>query len=95
MRKLLANRVHSLSARFIGLEVDAKSSSGYARELNEEERRLEQTVLASHVAQAECGNHRTAIPGRDAPKLIFPEAVERMTGAMMWTWRHPLGATAS
>ncbi len=78
VRKATREQVHSLGARFIGLEVDAESSGGYARELTEEERQLEQAMLADHIAQAEIVVTTAAIPGRDAPKLIFRDAVERM-----------------
>ncbi len=35
-------------------------------------------MLADHIAQAEIVVTTAAIPGRDAPKLIFRDAVERM-----------------
>ncbi len=78
VRKATREQVQSLGARFIGLEVDAESSGGYARELSDEERQQEQAMLADHISQAEIVVTTAAIPGRDAPKLIFREAVERM-----------------
>jgi len=78
VRKATAEQVKSLGARFVGLEVDATADGGYARELTAEERETEKSMLADHIASAEVVITTAAIPGRDAPKLIFKEAVERM-----------------
>jgi NAD(P) transhydrogenase subunit alpha len=78
VRKATAEQVKSLGARFVGLEVDAQTEGGYARELTADEREIEQAMLADHVAQAEVVITTASIPGRDAPRLIFTEAVERM-----------------
>lgn len=78
VRKATREQVQSLGARFIGLEVDAEGAGGYARELTPEEHEREQALLADHIAQAEIVVTTAAIPGRDAPKLIFRDAVERM-----------------
>lgn len=78
VRRATREQVQSLGGRFIALEVDAEEEGGYARQLTEEEQAQERALLADHVAQADVVITTAAIPGRDAPKLIFRDAVERM-----------------
>jgi len=71
--------VHSLGAKFIALELsEAEAAGGYARALTEEEKALERGLLADHVASADVVISTAAIPGRDAPRLIFKDMVDRM-----------------
>lgn len=78
VRKATREQVQSLGGRFIALEVDAEAEGGYARQLTAEEEAQERALLADHIAQAEVVITTAAIPGRDAPKLVFQDAVERM-----------------
>lgn len=78
VRRATREQVQSLGGRFIALEVDAEAEGGYARQLTPEEEEQERALLADHIAQAEVVISTAAIPGRDAPKLIFQDAVERM-----------------
>ncbi|NLT35833.1 MAG: Re/Si-specific NAD(P)(+) transhydrogenase subunit alpha [Gaiellales bacterium] len=78
VRRATREQVQSLGGRFVALEVDAEAEGGYARQLTPEEEEQERALLADHIAQAEVVISTAAIPGRDAPKLIFQDAVERM-----------------
>ncbi len=79
VRQATAEQVQSLGARFVscGIE-DAEAAGGYARALTEEEKCRQRDVLADHVAAADVVITTAAIPGRDAPKLIFKDMVDRM-----------------
>lgn len=78
VRQATAEQVRSLGARFISCEIEAQAAGGYARELTEEEACRQRDVLADHVAAADVVITTAAIPGRDAPKLVFADMVERM-----------------
>ena len=79
VRRAAAEQVLSLGAKFIALELpDAEASGGYARALTDEEKVQERALLADHVASADAVVTTAAIPGRDAPKLIFKDMVARM-----------------
>jgi NAD(P) transhydrogenase subunit alpha len=56
----------------------AEGSGGYARELNEEEKKLQAEALAKVVADSDAVISTAAIPGRPAPKIITAAMVEKM-----------------
>ncbi len=78
VRAAAKEQVQSLGAKFIELEVKAEGSGGYARELTEEEKRLQQEVLARHIAKADVVISTAAVPGRPSPKIITQAMVEGM-----------------
>jgi H+-translocating NAD(P) transhydrogenase subunit alpha len=79
VRRATSEQVQSLGAKFIALDLeDAEATGGYARALTEEEKVRERQMLADHVAAADVVVSTAAIPGRDAPRLIFADMVARM-----------------
>ena len=68
----------SLGAKFVALDIKAAGSGGYARELTDEERRLQQEHLGKHIAKADVVITTAAIPGRASPRIITKEMVEAM-----------------
>ena len=78
VRSATKEQVKSLGAKFIETGVSAEGQGGYARELTAEEKAQQQQVLEQRIAAADAVITTAAIPGRPAPRIIRPEAVERM-----------------
>jgi NAD(P) transhydrogenase subunit alpha len=79
VRRATKEQVQSLGGKFIALELeDAEAAGGYARALTEEEKVRERELLAEHIAAADIVVSTAAIPGREAPKLIFKDMVAHM-----------------
>ncbi len=78
VRKAAAEQALSLGAKVIELPISAEGEGGYARELTEEEKRLQQEALAKEVGQMDAVITTAQIPGRKAPILITQAMVERM-----------------
>ncbi|MGH8582430.1 MAG: Re/Si-specific NAD(P)(+) transhydrogenase subunit alpha [Gammaproteobacteria bacterium] len=78
VRPATKEQVQSLGAKFLGLDIKADASGGYARELSEEEKRLQQDMLAKHIAQADAVITTAAVPGRPAPRIITIAMIEAM-----------------
>jgi NAD(P) transhydrogenase subunit alpha len=78
VRRATREQVQSVGGRFIELPIDAESEGGYARELTDEERSLQQDALAEHIAAADAVITTAAVPGKPAPKLISASLVGRM-----------------
>ncbi|MGD2076673.1 MAG: Re/Si-specific NAD(P)(+) transhydrogenase subunit alpha [Gammaproteobacteria bacterium] len=78
VRSATREQVQSLGAKFVDTGVSAEGSGGYARELTDEEKRQQQTVLEEHIAEADAVITTAAIPGRPAPKIISQQVVEQM-----------------
>lgn len=78
IRAAAKEQVESLGAKLIDTGVDASGAGGYARELTEEEKAKQATVLARHVAAAHVVISTAAIPGRPAPRIITRAMVEGM-----------------
>ncbi len=82
IRSAAKEQVQSLGARFVELDVgieNGEGSGGYARELTEEERRLQQEKLSEIMKQQDIIITTAAVPGRPAPKLISAETVRGMS----------------
>ncbi len=78
-RPVVKEQVESLGASFLEIEVSGgETSGGYATQLSEEQHRLEQELIATHVAQSDAVVTTAAIPGKKAPVLITAEAVRAM-----------------
>ena len=78
VRGATREQVHSLGAKFVDTGVSAEGSGGYARELTDEEKQRQQTVLDEHIAAADAVITTAAVPGRPAPKIIRTAVVEQM-----------------
>jgi NAD(P) transhydrogenase subunit alpha len=78
VRAATREQVQSLGAKFVDTGISAEGSGGYARELTEEEKAKQASILADHVAAADIVITTAAIPGRTAPRIIDAETVGRM-----------------
>ena len=78
VRSATREQVESLGAKFVDTGVSADGSGGYARELTDEEKQMQQEALERHIAKADVVVTTAAIPGRPAPKIIRAEAVANM-----------------
>ncbi len=84
VRSATREQVESLGGKFIDTGVSADGEGGYARELTDEEKQQQQTVLAKHIAMADVIISTAAIPGRPSPKIITQAMVDDMkTGAVI------------
>lgn len=78
-RPVVKEQVESLGASFLEIEVEGgETAGGYATELSEEQHRLEQELIAEHVAESDVVITTAAIPGRRAPVLVTEESVRSM-----------------
>ena len=78
VRSATREQVESLGARFVDTGVSADGAGGYARELTDEEKQKQQSVLETHIATADVVITTAAIPGRPSPKIISKAVVEQM-----------------
>ncbi|MER3480128.1 MAG: NAD(P)(+) transhydrogenase (Re/Si-specific) subunit alpha [Meiothermus sp.] len=78
VRKAAAEQALSLGAKVIQLPISAEGEGGYARELSEEEGRIQQEALAKEVGGMDAVITTAQIPGRKAPVLLTKEMVARM-----------------
>ena len=78
VRREAGEQVRSLGAKFLELEIDAKGSGGYARELTAEEKVKQQALVSQAVADADVAITTANVPGRKAPRLIDKDMVGRM-----------------
>src|SRR5450830_64339 len=68
----------SRGASFVDTGVDARGHGGYARALNDAEKKQVDSVLSEHIRQADLIITTAAIPGKPSPKLISHEQVKAM-----------------
>jgi NAD(P) transhydrogenase subunit alpha len=81
VRPVVKEQVESLGAKFVMLEqgaIEAAGAGGYAKELSEEQHRLEVELLARHAKDSDVIITTAAIPGRRAPVLITADMVATM-----------------
>lgn len=78
VRSATREQIESLGAKFVDTGVSAEGEGGYARELTEEEKQLQQEALDAHIAKADVVITTAAIPGRAAPRIISARAVDAM-----------------
>ena len=71
-------QIESLGGKFLDLGVSAAGDGGYARQLTDEERALQQQRLADHLKGIDVVVCTAAVPGRPAPKIISAAMVEGM-----------------
>jgi NAD(P) transhydrogenase subunit alpha len=79
VRPVVKEQVESLGASFLDLGVmGEETAAGYARELTEEEQRLQQERLAERIPEYDVVITTALVPGRPAPTLIPAAAVAGM-----------------
>jgi H+-translocating NAD(P) transhydrogenase subunit alpha len=78
VRPEVAEQVQSLGAQWLDLGLEASGEGGYARELTDEERALQQQALTDAIKGFDVVITTALVPGRPAPKLVTAEAVEGM-----------------
>jgi|SRR5579875_452809 len=78
VRAASRQEVESLGAKFISGDIRAEGEGGYARELTEEERKLQQQTLTQSVSLSDAIICAASLPGRDAPKILLRPMVEKM-----------------
>lgn len=84
IRPAAREQVESLGAKMVDTGVSAEGEGGYARELTDDEKAQQATVLAQHIAQSHVVITTAALPGRPSPKIISKEMVEGMgSGAVI------------
>jgi NAD(P) transhydrogenase subunit alpha len=71
-------QIESLGGKFLDLGVSAAGEGGYARQLTEEERALQQQRLADHLRNVDVIVSTAAVPGRPAPKIVSAAMVAGM-----------------
>ena len=86
-RPVVKEQVESLGARFVEIDTgsrDAEAAGGYARAATEEELRLQQEGLNTHVARSDVVITTALVPGKPAPRLVPASAVTAMrTGSVI------------
>lgn len=75
VRPEVAEQVRSVGAQWLDLGIEAVGEGGYARELTEEERALQQQRLPEAIADFDVVITTALVPGRQAPTLVTAEAV--------------------
>ena len=78
VRTAVKEQIESLGAKFVMAVQGAEGGGGYARELTDEEKRLQAEALAKVVADSDVVISTAAIPGRPAPKIVTAAMVEKM-----------------
>lgn len=80
VRAVVKEQVESLGATFIdvGVQADAATSGGYAKEVSEDFQRRANEVIATHLEKADVCITTALIPGRPAPRLVTAEMARRM-----------------
>jgi NAD(P) transhydrogenase subunit alpha len=71
-------QIESLGGKFLDLGVSAAGEGGYARQLTDEERALQQQRLADHLKGVDVIVSTAAVPGRPAPKIVSAAMVAGM-----------------
>jgi NAD(P) transhydrogenase subunit alpha len=71
-------QIESLGGKFLDLGVSAAGEGGYARQLTEEEKALQQQRLADHLRTIDVIVCTAAVPGRPAPKIVTAAMVGGM-----------------
>ncbi|MBP2367974.1 NAD(P) transhydrogenase subunit alpha [Pseudonocardia parietis] len=78
VRPEVADQVRSLGAQWLDLGIEAVGEGGYARELTDEERAMQQQRLEEAITGFDVVVTTANVPGRTAPTLVTAAAVEGM-----------------
>ena len=85
VRPEVKEQIESLGGKFLEIEVaDARGEGGYARELTAEEKKKQQEMMATQIAESDVVITTAAVPGKKAPVLIPADVARRMhTGSVI------------
>ena len=81
VRAVVKEQIESLGAKFVELQLetgDAEDQGGYAKQLTDEQVKMQQQQLADVVAECDVCITTAAIPGKPSPLLVTADAVRRM-----------------
>ncbi len=81
VRAVVKEQIESLGAKFVELKLDtgnAEDKGGYAKQLTDEQVKMQQSQLAEVIADCDVCITTAAIPGKTSPLLVTKEAVEQM-----------------
>ncbi len=78
VRSETREQAESVGARFIDVGISAAAAGGYARELSEEEKRIQREILTKAVSKADVLITTAAVPGKKSPLIITGEMVTAM-----------------
>jgi len=80
VRAVVKEQVESLGAKFIdvGVQADAQTAGGYAKEVGEDFQRRANEVIARHLENADVCITTALIPGRPAPRLVTADMARHM-----------------
>lgn len=81
VRPAVKEQIESLGAKFVDLQLDtatAEDQGGYAKQLSDDQVRLQQERLAIVAADCDVCISTAAIPGKPSPLLLTADAVHRM-----------------
>lgn len=78
VRPEVADQVRSVGAQWLDLGIEAAGDGGYARELTDEERAVQQQKLEEAITGFDVVITTALVPGRAAPRLVTAAAVEGM-----------------
>ena len=84
VRPAVKEQVESLGAKFVEVPVaeheraEAETAGGYAREMSEEYKRRQETLIAERARAADIIITTALVPGRRAPLLLTEETVKAM-----------------
>ncbi len=81
VRPAVKEQIESLGAKFVDLQLDtanAEDKGGYAKQLSDDQIRLQQERLALVAAECDVCISTAAIPGKPSPVLLTADAVHRM-----------------
>ncbi|KIX84640.1 NAD(P) transhydrogenase subunit alpha [Thermus filiformis] len=78
VRKAALEQALSLGAKPVELPISAEGEGGYARELTEEEKRIQHEALREHVAGMDAVITTAQVPGRRAPILLTEDMMDRL-----------------
>ncbi len=78
VRKAAVEQALSLGAKPVQLPISAEGEGGYARELTEEEKRIQHEALREHVSGMDAIITTAQVPGRRAPILLTEDMMDRL-----------------
>ncbi|HCK40177.1 MAG TPA: Re/Si-specific NAD(P)(+) transhydrogenase subunit alpha [Planctomycetaceae bacterium] len=81
VRPVVKEQIESLGAKFVELKLDnadAEGQGGYAKQLSDDQVKMQQAQLADIISECDVCISTAAIPGRPSPLLITADAVKRM-----------------
>lgn len=82
VRPATREQVASLGAKFVAVEDEeflaAESAGGYAKQMSDDYLAKQSELIASHIEKQDIVITTALIPGRDAPRLVSREMIDRM-----------------